>query len=273
MGREHPQNLAILLTPPLPGAIAVVRLLGAGVDGFLRAHFSKEVKLERCVHGTLFDGDRVIDDPVVVIFPDGSGADISLHGGTWVVRSMLDLAAKNGFEIVDSSNAMDVPEMADGDSPLEREVNLALPLARAELGLRMLLSQVQAWKEFIDGTPSRDDIQKVLSDDCLKHLLHPPALAIVGAANVGKSTLANRLFGQERSITADVAGTTRDWVGETANIDGLPVMLIDTPGVRLTEDAIERAAIEPQPNALETRIWSFLCSMRRGRWSRNNCLY
>ena len=47
---------------------------------------------------------------------------------------------------------------------------------------------------------------------------------------------------------ADVPGTTRDWVGEIANIDGLPVMLIDTPGVRSTEDAIERVAIEPQPS-------------------------
>ena len=65
-----------------------------------------------------------------------------------------------------------------------------------------------------------------------------------GAANVGKSTLANQLFGQERSITADIAGTTRDWVGEIANVNGLPVMLVDTPGLRTTEDPIEHAAIE-----------------------------
>jgi tRNA modification GTPase len=61
---------------------------------------------------------------------------------------------------------------------------------------------------------------------------------------VGKSTLANQLFAQERSITADLPGTTRDWVGELANLDGLAVMLVDTPGVRETSDAIERAAIE-----------------------------
>jgi tRNA modification GTPase len=73
--------------------------------------------------------------------------------------------------------------------------------------------------------------------------LHIPQVAIVGAPNVGKSTLANRLFGQERSITADLPGTTRDWVGEIADIGGLAVMLVDTPGQRDTADEIEHAAI------------------------------
>jgi len=84
----------------------------------------------------------------------------------------------------------------------------------------------------------------VLKDHSLMRLLHPPRVAIVGAPNVGKSTLANRLFAQERSITADVPGTTRDWVGEIANVDGVPVMLLDTPGVRETRDEIERTAID-----------------------------
>jgi len=84
----------------------------------------------------------------------------------------------------------------------------------------------------------------IVADEELWWLLHPPRIAIVGAANVGKSTLANQLFGQERSITADLPGTTRDWVGETANLDGLAVTLVDTPGIRQTNDAIESTAIE-----------------------------
>jgi tRNA modification GTPase len=56
--------------------------------------------------------------------------------------------------------------------------------------------------------------------------------------------LANQLFARERSIVADVPGTTRDWVGEMANVDGLLVMLVDTPGMRETADGIEREAIE-----------------------------
>jgi tRNA modification GTPase len=69
-------------------------------------------------------------------------------------------------------------------------------------------------------------------------------VGIIGAPNVGKSTLANQLFAQERSITADLPGTTRDWIGEIANIDGLAVLLMDTPGLHETIDPIERLAIE-----------------------------
>ena len=100
----------------------------------------------------------------------------------------------------------------------------------------MLLNQPAAWqKEF--------DAAAMLKDMTLWRLLHPPKIAIIGEPNVGKSTLANRLFGQQRSITADVPGTTRDWVGEMADIGGLPAMLIDTPGLRETDDPIERGAI------------------------------
>ena len=87
-----------------------------------------------------------------------------------------------------------------------------------------------------------------------------------GAPNVGKSTLANQLFAQQRSITADLPGTTRDWVGEMANIDGLPVMLVDTPGVRETSDAIEREAIERSGAVRWSgRTWSWWSWISRTR--------
>ena len=233
-----------MLTSPAPAAIAVVRLMGPGVGEFLRRHFSKEPRVGRCVHGTLTDGSRVIDDPVVVLLPDDGGADVNVHGGPWVVRSVLDLAARSGFEIVEPVNGVLPLHVLDGTTILEREIAAHLALAKTELGLRVLLAQTRAWEQFLATSPSAEEFGRVLDDAGLWHLLHPPMVAIVGAANVGKSTLANQLFGQERSITADIAGTTRDWVGEIANVDGLPVMLVDTPGLRATEDEIERAAIE-----------------------------
>jgi small GTP-binding protein len=183
---------------------------------------------------------------------------VNLHGGPWVVRSAIDLARRNGFEIIETpmfhsalpsavtgTPAQDLNELLlDGTHVFEKEVEAHLPLARTELGLRSILRQPAAWEHFCKGQPGANEIAKVLDDHSLRHLLHPPAVAIVGAPNVGKSTLANQLFGQERSIAADVPGTTRDWVGEIANIDGVPVMLLDTPGQRDTHDAIERAAIE-----------------------------
>src|SRR6267142_165587 len=203
----------MILTPKGVGAIAVIRLKGPEVDLFLEEHFSKQVIEGRCVHGEIRDGETVLDDAVVV--RHGDFVDLNVHGGVWVVKSVLDLAQREGCEVVD-----DALEMMEGQTILQREVMAALPLAGTELAIRVLLAQPEAW------TNSKPDV----ADRSLWWLLHPPRVAIVGVANVGKSTLANQLFARERSITADV--------------DGLMVMLVDTPGLRETADGIEREAIE-----------------------------
>ena len=232
---------AILLTPPGAAAIAVVRLAGPGVAAFLNDHFAGKPAEGRCVHGNITDGDRIIDDAVVVAALSEGFADISMHGGPWVVRSMLELAGRCGFEVMETMPLEDI----DAPTLLEREVLAHLPLARTELALRTLLAQPHAWRALLaDDAHRAGRIASILGDRSLHWLLHPPRVAIIGTANVGKSTLANQLFAQERSITADLPGTTRDWVGEIANLDGLAVMLIDTPGQRQSDDPIERLSIE-----------------------------
>jgi tRNA modification GTPase len=69
-------------------------------------------------------------------------------------------------------------------------------------------------------------------------------LAIVGRPNVGKSSVFNALLSHERSIVADLPGTTRDLVSESTSIDGVPVRLLDTAGVRETGDRIERLGVD-----------------------------
>ena len=231
---------AILLTPPGQAAIAVVRLAGPQVSRFLGAHFSRPPVEGRCIHGSLSDGTRVIDDPVVVVHAGVTVADVNLHGGPWVVRSVLELARRHGFVVLDRPEIPLPEEAVDARTGLQREVIRYVPLARTELALRVLLGQEVAWSR----PPQANEVPDILADRSLHWLLHPPRVAVVGAPNVGKSTLANQLFAQQRSITADVPGTTRDWVGEVANVDGLAVMLVDTPGVRQTTDQIEREAIE-----------------------------
>jgi len=221
------QNHASLLTGPGVGAIAVIRLTGPAVGDFLARYFSKTAVENRCVHGILRDGGRIIDDIVAV--RTGEFLDLNLHGGTWVVRSVLQLAERAGFQISDFKSQTQ-------ESEIWREVLDALPLAKTEQAVRMLLAQPAAWE-------SIPDPKRMLDDPCGQWLVRLPRVAIVGPANVGKSTLANQLFGQARSITADLPGTTRDWVGEVANLDGLAVMLVDTPGIRATDDPIEDAAI------------------------------
>jgi tRNA modification GTPase len=69
-------------------------------------------------------------------------------------------------------------------------------------------------------------------------------VAIVGSTNTGKSTLLNALLGEDRAIVSDIAGTTRDTIEETLNLDGILFRFIDTAGIRTTEETIEKIGIE-----------------------------
>ena len=74
--------------------------------------------------------------------------------------------------------------------------------------------------------------------------------AIVGRPNAGKSSLLNQLLGHDRAIVSPIPGTTRDTIEETANIRGLPVVFIDTAGLREAQDEIEREGIRRSHESL-----------------------
>jgi len=76
-------------------------------------------------------------------------------------------------------------------------------------------------------------------------------VAIVGAPNVGKSTLLNALLGEQRAIVSDIQGTTRDTIEDTLIIDGILFRLIDTAGIRETSDVIEQMGVERSRQAIE----------------------
>lgn len=225
---------ARLLTPAVPAAIAVVRLSGAGVGPFLARRFGRPARVGRPVHGDLRDAaGAVIDDPVVVLV-DAETADVNLHGGPAVMRAVLDLAVADGF--VETRGPPPATTLAG-------EVEAALPGAPTEAAVRMLLAQPAAWDAVRRRGPTAAELAVIGDDPSGRWLLASPAVAIVGPPNVGKSTLANALFGRPRVIVADLPGTTRDWVGDAADVGGLGVTLVDTPGVRETADPIEAAAI------------------------------
>src|SRR5204862_1165106 len=74
--------------------------------------------------------------------------------------------------------------------------------------------------------------------------------AIIGRPNVGKSSLLNQLLGHDRAIVSPIAGTTRDTIEETANIRGLPVVFVDTAGLREAGDSIEQEGIRRSRESL-----------------------
>lgn len=218
-----PHSTFRVLTGPQPAGIAVISLRGPALAAFLRAYLhptprSTPPSTSLSHHRLLNPAGNTIDDPVLSQFSP-IHAELSLHAGPEIVRQTVDLLRASGF----------IPEPEPTD--LAARINRLLPLCRTELATRTLLAQLTNQHLPLTESPA------------LIHLLHPPTLAITGAPNVGKSTLLNRLAGTQAAITADLPGTTRDYVSIDTDLNGLVVRLLDTPGIRPTSDPIEAAAI------------------------------
>ncbi len=100
--------------------------------------------------------------------------------------------------------------------------------------------------------PVRERLERLRRDGELGRLVREGlSVAIVGPPNAGKSSLLNALLGTDRAIVSDVSGTTRDTIEETLAIDGVPVRLVDTAGIRAHADRLEAAGIERTRRALE----------------------
>lgn len=91
------------------------------------------------------------------------------------------------------------------------------------------------------------------------------SVVLVGQPNVGKSSLLNQLAGEEAAIVTEVPGTTRDAIRQTIEIEGVPLHLVDTAGLRETEDAVEKIGIARSRTAIErANLVLLLCDSREG---------
>lgn len=100
-------------------------------------------------------------------------------------------------------------------------------------------------------TPIQREIERLLASFLTGKLVYQGfTLAIAGRPNVGKSSLFNRLLAQDRAIVTEIPGTTRDTVSEATSLEGVPLKLVDTAGIRESSDRVETLGIERSYQAM-----------------------
>ena len=275
----------IQLTPPGRGAIATLRIEGPGAVAAVEAHFRPRggralaaYPVDRLVVGHFGDGRG---EEIVVRCCAGDAVELHCHGGMAAVAMIEEALLAAGCRTVGWRDWI----AARGDDPIAAEVMLALADARTERTASILLDQHQgalrcAFNEIRqaidhgDADAARGQIDILLGRVKLgQHLVRPWSVVLAGPVNVGKSSLINALVGYGRSIVHHVAGTTRDAVTAATAIDGWPIELCDTAGLR---PAAMRSS-GPASNALKSGwpgpIWRFSSSTapRPGRRKTRNC--
>jgi tRNA modification GTPase len=209
------------------------------------------------------------------------------HGSPYLLRRVLELVWREGarpaepgeFTLraflngkLDLAQAEAVADLIRARSEAQLRSALALHEGRLShqvhaLGdeLLRLLATVEAHIDFSEELGELDphtlipDLQSLLQRlDALlqgaragRILREGARVAIVGRPNVGKSSLLNALLGEERAITTDIPGTTRDTLEESLIIGGVPIVILDTAGLRESADVVEQIGIERARRAAE----------------------
>lgn len=215
-------------------------------------------------------------------------AEVSVHGGTYVAEKVLERILECGvrtagpgefskraflngrMDLTRAEAVMDVIE-ADNEDYLHNSVRLLKgDLYQKIVNFRSDIIRENAYIEYalddpenvsLDGfdehltsvlKPVYDELGKLI-DSSEEGRLSKDGIntVIVGSPNVGKSSLLNRLLRQERAIVTDIPGTTRDTLEERCLVDGIPLNIIDTAGIRQTSDKVEQIGVQKARESLD----------------------
>ena len=210
-----------------------------------------------------------------------NSVEISCHASRFIVNKILELLVNAGARIaapgeftrrafvngkMDLAQAEAVADVIASQSAASHRVAMNQLKGGFSSELKVLREKLLTMTSLLELELdfSEEDVEFAsrkelgqLVDDSLRHIGRLTAsfsrgnaikngvpVAIVGATNTGKSTLLNALLGEERAIVSDIAGTTRDTIEETLNIDGILFRFIDTAGIRETDETIEKIGID-----------------------------
>jgi tRNA modification GTPase len=206
--------------------------------------------------------------------------EISCHGGVLPAKLVLDALLEAGARMADAgeftkraflSGRIDLAQAEAVADLIHSRTELALEAANEQLAGKLskrieelrgqmvqTLAHIEAHIDFPDEDIAPDTKEQLLRrleagvkfmDELLATASEGQILrrgiraAIIGRPNAGKSSLLNQLLGHERAIVSAIPGTTRDTIEETANIRGIPVIFVDTAGIRESKDSIEAEGI------------------------------